>query len=151
RPPRCEHGALPLSYAPARAGFRVERVGMSRNGTALRPFALTDSLGFLAIVLAMPDSSHPQPASLAEPLAAAPFAALVLAAGKGTRMRSDLPKVMHRLANRPMIQHVLAAVGALRPARTVVVVAPGMQEVTAAAAPAEIAIQREARGTADAV
>jgi bifunctional UDP-N-acetylglucosamine pyrophosphorylase/glucosamine-1-phosphate N-acetyltransferase len=99
----------------------------------------------------MPDSARPHPAPQSEPSTAAPFAALVLAAGKGTRMRSDLPKVMHRLANRPMIQHVLAAVAPLRPARIVVVAAPGMEEVAAAAAPAEIAIQHEARGSADAV
>ena len=35
-------------------------------------------------------------------------AAIVLAAGKGTRMKSELPKVLHRIAGRPMIGHVLA-------------------------------------------
>jgi bifunctional UDP-N-acetylglucosamine pyrophosphorylase / glucosamine-1-phosphate N-acetyltransferase len=81
----------------------------------------------------------------------APFAALILAAGKGTRMRSDLPKVMHKLAHRPMIGHVLAALEPLHPARTIVVVAPGMDEVAAAVAPAETAVQTQQRGTADAV
>ena len=38
------------------------------------------------------------------------FTAIVLAAGKGTRMRSDRPKVLHALANRSMLGHVLAAV-----------------------------------------
>jgi bifunctional UDP-N-acetylglucosamine pyrophosphorylase/glucosamine-1-phosphate N-acetyltransferase len=79
------------------------------------------------------------------------FAALVLAAGKGTRMRSGLPKVLHKIANRPMIQHVLSALEPLAPARTVVVVAPGMDAVAGAVAPATIAIQAEALGTAHAV
>ena len=76
-----------------------------------------------------------------------PFAAIVLAAGKGTRMRSDLPKVMHRLAGRPLIQHVLAALAPLAPRRTVVVLAPGMETVAAALPGTAIAIQREALGT----
>ena len=80
-----------------------------------------------------------------------PFAAIVLAAGKGTRMRSDLAKVLHKVANRPMIQHVLAALAPLAPARTVVVLAPGMDAVAAAVAPATVAIQAEALGTAHAV
>ena len=79
------------------------------------------------------------------------FAAIVLAAGKGTRMRSDLPKVLHAIANRPMIEHVLAALAPLAPARTVVVVAPGMDRVAAAVAPAATAVQREQLGTAHAV
>jgi bifunctional UDP-N-acetylglucosamine pyrophosphorylase/glucosamine-1-phosphate N-acetyltransferase len=81
----------------------------------------------------------------------APFAALVLAAGKGTRMKSARPKVLHPVANRPMIRHVLDAVAALAPARTVVVLAPGMDDVAAASAPAEIAIQAEQLGTGHAV
>ncbi|MEZ5668361.1 MAG: bifunctional UDP-N-acetylglucosamine diphosphorylase/glucosamine-1-phosphate N-acetyltransferase GlmU [Alphaproteobacteria bacterium] len=79
------------------------------------------------------------------------FAAVVLAAGKGTRMRSAQPKVLHPVAGRPMIGHVLAAVQALGPARLAVVVAPGMQAVTDAVAPVRTAVQIEARGTADAV
>src|SRR5579883_59341 len=75
------------------------------------------------------------------------FAAIVLAAGKGTRMKSDLPKVMHPLANRPLVQHVLAALAPLAAERTVVVVAPGMDSVAKAVAPAVTAIQGEALGT----
>jgi bifunctional UDP-N-acetylglucosamine pyrophosphorylase / glucosamine-1-phosphate N-acetyltransferase len=55
----------------------------------------------------------------------------VLAAGKGTRMRNPLPKVLHPLAGRTLIGHVLEAAGALGPERTVVVLAPGMDEVAA--------------------
>ncbi len=81
----------------------------------------------------------------------APFAALILAAGQGTRMKSTLPKVMHKIANRPMIRHVLEAVAPLAPARMVVVIAPGMDEVAKSVAPAETAIQETQRGTGHAV
>ncbi len=79
------------------------------------------------------------------------FAAIVLAAGKGTRMRSDLAKVLHHVANRPMIEHVLAAVAPLGPARTIVVIAPAMDDVAAAVAPAMTVVQHDQRGTAHAV
>src|SRR5918996_789144 len=85
----------------------------------------------------------------------APLTVVVLAAGKGTRMKSGLPKVLHRVAGRPMIGHVLAAAAALDPARAVVVLAPGMAEVEAelarsALAPA-VAIQEPALGTGHAL
>jgi bifunctional UDP-N-acetylglucosamine pyrophosphorylase/glucosamine-1-phosphate N-acetyltransferase len=79
------------------------------------------------------------------------FAAIILAAGEGTRMRSKKPKVLHEIAGRAMIAHVLDAVRALGPAETVVVLAPGMAAVAKAVAPAAVAIQNEARGTGDAV
>jgi bifunctional UDP-N-acetylglucosamine pyrophosphorylase/glucosamine-1-phosphate N-acetyltransferase len=82
-------------------------------------------------------------------------AAIVLAAGKGTRMKSALPKVLHEIAGKPMIGHVLDTVAPLAPLKTVVVVGPDMDDVTAAVAAqgteAETAIQRERLGTADAV
>lgn len=65
-------------------------------------------------------------------------------------MKSDLPKVMHRLANRPLIQHVLGAVSPLEPERTIVVLAPGMDSVAKAASPATVAEQAQALGTGDA-
>ncbi len=80
-----------------------------------------------------------------------PIAAIVLAAGQGTRMKSRIPKVLHAIAGRPMIGHVLAAVNALSPARVAVVVAPGMEEIAAAAPDAEIAVQDRPLGTAHAV
>src|SRR5579863_6068013 len=79
------------------------------------------------------------------------LAVLILAAGQGTRMKSALPKVLHRIANRPMIQHVLAAAAPLSPARTIVVIAPGMDQVATAVAPAETVVQVKARGTGHAV
>jgi bifunctional UDP-N-acetylglucosamine pyrophosphorylase/glucosamine-1-phosphate N-acetyltransferase len=79
------------------------------------------------------------------------LAVVVLAAGKGSRMKSDLPKVLHPVAGRPMLGHVLASVAALAPAQCVVVVAPGMADVEAAAAPARCAVQSKPLGTGHAV
>ena len=84
-----------------------------------------------------------------------PFTAIVLAAGKGTRMRSDLPKVLHRVAGRTMLGHVLAAVRAAGAGRIGVVVEPGQAAVeadVASAAPgARVHHQAERLGTAHAV
>jgi bifunctional UDP-N-acetylglucosamine pyrophosphorylase/glucosamine-1-phosphate N-acetyltransferase len=78
-------------------------------------------------------------------------AAVILAAGKGTRMKSDLPKVLHPVAGRPMIRHVLAAAAQLQPAKCVVVIGPDMDAVAAAVAPHPTVVQTERLGTADAV
>ena len=78
-------------------------------------------------------------------------AVILLAAGKGTRMKTDLPKVLHRLAGKPLVNHALDAAGALGPAHCVVVVGPGMEDVAAAVAPHPTAVQADQRGTADAV
>ncbi|HEX4736718.1 MAG TPA: bifunctional UDP-N-acetylglucosamine diphosphorylase/glucosamine-1-phosphate N-acetyltransferase GlmU [Allosphingosinicella sp.] len=58
-----------------------------------------------------------------------PVAAIILAAGMGTRMKSDLHKVLHPLAGRPMLAHLLASVEALSPERVVVVVGAGREQV----------------------
>jgi bifunctional UDP-N-acetylglucosamine pyrophosphorylase/glucosamine-1-phosphate N-acetyltransferase len=60
---------------------------------------------------------------------AKPFAAVVLAAGKGTRMKSDLHTVLHPVAGRPMLDHVLASVRSLHPERLVVVVGSGREQL----------------------
>ena len=57
---------------------------------------------------------------------------IVLAAGKGTRMKSQLPKVLQPLAAQPLLAHSLASVAALKPAKTVVVVGHGAEQVKAA-------------------
>jgi bifunctional UDP-N-acetylglucosamine pyrophosphorylase/glucosamine-1-phosphate N-acetyltransferase len=54
---------------------------------------------------------------------------VILAAGKGTRMKSVIPKVLHRIAGRPILDHVLAAASALAPASTTVVVGHQAEEV----------------------
>jgi bifunctional UDP-N-acetylglucosamine pyrophosphorylase/glucosamine-1-phosphate N-acetyltransferase len=79
------------------------------------------------------------------------LAVIVLAAGQGTRMKSSLPKVLHAIAHRPMIAHVLGAVAKLAPSRVIVVIAPGMEAVAQAVAPAETVVQVAARGTGHAV
>ena len=80
-----------------------------------------------------------------------PVAAIILAAGLGTRMKSARPKVMHPLAGRPMVAHLLETVEALAPQRIAVVVGPGMDEIAAAVAPHPVCVQAERRGTGDAV
>jgi bifunctional UDP-N-acetylglucosamine pyrophosphorylase/glucosamine-1-phosphate N-acetyltransferase len=84
-------------------------------------------------------------------MAEAKAAAVILAAGKGTRMKSALPKVLHPIAGRPMIGHVLASLEPLGCARTAVVVAPGMAAVAQAVAPHPVAVQAQPLGTGHAV
>ena len=59
---------------------------------------------------------------------------VILAAGKGTRMKSARPKVLHRVAGQPLIEHVLACAATLRPASTTVVIGHQAGELTAALA-----------------
>jgi bifunctional UDP-N-acetylglucosamine pyrophosphorylase/glucosamine-1-phosphate N-acetyltransferase len=81
--------------------------------------------------------------------------AIVLAAGEGTRMRSALPKVLHPIAGRTLIAHVLAAVSALDHVRIAVVVGPDRgdvaDEVRRLVSAAEVFEQRERKGTGHAV
>lgn len=81
-----------------------------------------------------------------------PLAVIVLAAGKGTRMKSDLHKVLHPIAGRAMIDHLLASVAGLAPERQVVVAGHGKEQLEAAlAGRATIALQEPQHGTAHAV
>ena len=73
--------------------------------------------------------------------------AIVLAAGKGTRMKSDLPKVLHRLGGKPMVTHVTDLVRSVGVDTVCVVIAPGMDSVATAVDPCETAVQVEALGT----
>ncbi len=77
--------------------------------------------------------------------------AVVLAAGQGTRMKSDLPKVLHKIAGRPMVCHLLATVDALKAEKAVVVVGPGMDQVAETVAPHRVVVQHKQQGTGDAV
>lgn len=84
-----------------------------------------------------------------------PSLALVLAAGKGTRMQSRTPKVLHRLAGAPLLEHVLQAAAAAGFSHCAVVLAPGMEAVGAVARQVrrdvDCVIQEEQLGTAHAV
>lgn len=86
---------------------------------------------------------------------ALPTAAIVLAAGKGTRMKSDLPKVMHKVAGMPMVGHVVTTALEAGLAPISLVIAPGMDKVADAArdiaGDVDVAYQREQLGTAHAV
>lgn len=79
---------------------------------------------------------------------------VILAAGKGTRMKSQLPKVLHPVAGVPMIEHVLAVSGALAPASTTVVVGHMGDHVRGALAAhshTEFVVQEPQLGTAHAL
>src|SRR5512147_506758 len=80
---------------------------------------------------------------------------VILAAGKGTRMNSDLPKVLHKVAGRSMLGHVLALAETIPDARLAVVIGPGMDEVRAEVSrlspAAQVFVQANQAGTADAV
>lgn len=78
--------------------------------------------------------------------------AVVLAAGKGTRMKSTLPKVLHRIGGKTMVQHVLDAATGAGATRSIVVVGFGGEKVEEAlGAQAEYALQAEQLGTGHAV
>lgn len=81
--------------------------------------------------------------------------AVVLAAGEGTRMKSSLPKVLHQVAGRPMVEHVMRAVSAVGADGVAVVIGPGREDVADIVRKvlpgADIFVQTERRGTAHAV
>ncbi|NBV54530.1 MAG: hypothetical protein EBR79_02325 [Proteobacteria bacterium] len=83
------------------------------------------------------------------------LAVVVLAAGKGTRMKSELPKVLHPLQGMPMLGRLLRGLGVLKPARVVVVTGYGAEQVEAYARSVlpgvEFSRQTEQRGTGHAV
>jgi bifunctional UDP-N-acetylglucosamine pyrophosphorylase/glucosamine-1-phosphate N-acetyltransferase len=79
------------------------------------------------------------------------LAVVILAAGQGTRMKSDIPKVMHEIAGLPMISWLIRSVEQLAPEKIITVIAPDMADVAAAVSPHVTAIQETQNGTADAV
>ena len=85
--------------------------------------------------------------------AARPLAVIILAAGQGTRMKSSLHKVLHPVAGRPMLLHLLASAAQLSPQRQVVVVGAGRDQVERAVegTGAVIAVQEQQLGTGHAV
>ena len=82
-------------------------------------------------------------------------ALIILGAGMGTRMNSDLPKVLHQIAGAPMLVHAMKSGSALDPAHTVIVAGHGADRVESAAKAYDpdvtVAIQSEQLGTAHAV
>mgnify|MGYP003662949102 FL=1 len=78
---------------------------------------------------------------------------VILAAGKGTRMRTQTPKVLHTLAGKPMVQHVLDTASGLQPDRTHVVIGHGAEQLREALADTAVqfAVQAEQKGTGHAV
>ncbi|MBO9454589.1 bifunctional UDP-N-acetylglucosamine diphosphorylase/glucosamine-1-phosphate N-acetyltransferase GlmU [Paracoccus sp. R12_1] len=88
-------------------------------------------------------------------MADVPIAVVILAAGQGSRMQSDLPKVLHRLGGVPLIGHALAGARSLDPEQVIVVAGHGADLVQGAVArldpEARIVLQREQLGTGHAV
>src|SRR3954471_1037219 len=82
-----------------------------------------------------------------------PLEIVILAAGQGKRMRSTLPKILHPLAGRPLLSHVLDTARALAPRRIVVVHGNGAEQVRSAFVDAQVewALQAEQLGTGHAV
>ncbi len=82
-------------------------------------------------------------------------ALIILAAGQGTRMNSDRPKVLHEIGGAPLLAHAIRSGWALSPEKVIVVAGHGAGEVTRAAKAwdetAEVVLQAEQKGTADAV
>jgi bifunctional UDP-N-acetylglucosamine pyrophosphorylase/glucosamine-1-phosphate N-acetyltransferase len=79
------------------------------------------------------------------------LAIVILAAGKGTRMKSDLPKVMHPLAGVPIISLLIRQVESLSPEKIIVVTAPDQHDLRELVKPCETVIQAQQLGTGDAV
>ena len=80
------------------------------------------------------------------------MAIITLAAGKGTRMNSEVHKVLHPIASQPLIEHLLASAAALNPARQVVVAGHGREQLEAQlGSRAAIAVQDPQLGTGHAV
>lgn len=75
------------------------------------------------------------------------IACIILAAGKGTRMKSALPKPLHPVAGVPMVHHVIAAAEGLAPERIVVVIGDGMADMAEAVRPHQTAVQTVQNGT----
>src|SRR5690349_20007895 len=96
-----------------------------------------------------------QPSERESAISSRPLLVVVLAAGQGTRMKSSLPKVLHKIGGRSMLGHVLSVAQSLGADALSVVVGPGMdvvrKEALALAPDAKVFVQEQQRGTADTV
>src|SRR5690606_40130545 len=79
------------------------------------------------------------------------IAVIILAAGKGTRMKSSLPKVLHPIGGKPMLAHVLDTAATLSSHPPVVVIGPNLSAMKEHFPHAVFAMQEEQLGTAHAV
>jgi bifunctional UDP-N-acetylglucosamine pyrophosphorylase/glucosamine-1-phosphate N-acetyltransferase len=82
-----------------------------------------------------------------EPPVAKKLGCIILAGGKGARMKSDIPKPLHKIAGRPMVSHVIAAAEALSPDKIVIVIGPQMEQLAEAVKPYPTALQQLPNGT----
>jgi bifunctional UDP-N-acetylglucosamine pyrophosphorylase / glucosamine-1-phosphate N-acetyltransferase len=99
----------------------------------------------------MRDWAHNRPPPIPYDLRVTEPVVVILAAGEGARMRSDLPKLLHPLCGRPMIAWTVAAATEAGAGKVVVVEGPGRELEPALDHRAEFAVQEQPRGTADAV
>ncbi|MEW6600477.1 MAG: NTP transferase domain-containing protein, partial [Nitrospirota bacterium] len=78
---------------------------------------------------------------------------VILAAGRGKRMKSRTPKILHEALGRPMVRYVIDAVKTLKPAKTILVVGNGADEVRARIDDGSLTfvLQKELLGTGDAL
>src|SRR5512146_127211 len=101
----------------------------------------------------MPRSTK-KPGKTSHPPAPPQFAIVILAAGKGTRLKSKHPKVLHRVGGKPLLEHVVEAAAQVVPARDIfAVIGHEAERVRQALAPAGInfVLQQEQRGTGHAM
>lgn len=80
-----------------------------------------------------------------------PIAAIILGAGKGTRMKSDLPKVMMPVAGKPMIKHIIETLESMNVEQIVTIISAEGEMVKQTVAPYAVAVQKEQLGTGHAV
>ncbi len=85
------------------------------------------------------------------PKSKTPLAIVILAAGKGTRMNSDLPKVMHPLAGKPMISWLIDTCESLNPQKIIAVIGPDMKDLQEAVKPHTAVVQKVRDGTGGAL
>src|SRR5690348_3287048 len=101
----------------------------------------------------MAKKDSPRRAKTAAAAPVSPLSVVILAAGQGKRMKSDLPKVLQPLAGRPLLKHVIDAARALQPASTYVVYGHGGDRVREALKDEQVSwvLQAERLGTGHAV
>jgi bifunctional UDP-N-acetylglucosamine pyrophosphorylase/glucosamine-1-phosphate N-acetyltransferase len=128
-------------------GWEAAAIGLSSLRVTIFDFAPTLQTGMVPAAICTE-----KPVEIPFMNRSSPLVVVILAAGLGTRMKSSLPKVLHKVAGKPMIRWSLDAVAPLGPDRTVVVVSPGQEGVRKDVSDvAEVAIQDTPLGTGHAV